>query len=301
MVHRANLGTMNVVWMQLRSNRTCFSCDLRKPEIVLTCGHSICNTCVQIFGRPKPEAEHTHVIDECVYCCLGSLEVALTPPTKAKCLLSIDGGGTRGVVVLEYLDVLQDIIGPDCPIQHLFHLTFGTSSGAFDFSPITPWANVVGGLIAMGLFIHHWDLARSKAMFDTLSREVFGTHRGPEAGLFRFIRRLFRCWMSDGYYDAAGLEAILKHHLGVQQRMFGSRSSSIPAKVAVTATTISDAAPVILSNYNGTRAQQPDCGKNLFGGPRHFSDRPTTQGTDISGQRTPRMNHIYGRRMYLQI
>lgn len=72
----------------------------------MSCGHSLCDICVRIFGRPIGEVEYTYTLDECIFCALGSLEVAIMPPTAAGCLLSIDGGGTRGVATLEFLGIL---------------------------------------------------------------------------------------------------------------------------------------------------------------------------------------------------
>lgn len=96
-------------------------------------------------------------------------------------------------------------------------------------------------------------------MFDTLTRQLFATRlRGGGCGIY--VRRLLRCWLSDGYYDTAALEVALKQHFGDHQRMFGSLPSAIATKAAVTATTISDASPVIISNYNGVGTRQPDCG-----------------------------------------
>ena len=73
---------------------------------------------------------------------------------------------------------------------------------------------------------------------------------------------MLRCWLSDGYYDVTALEATLKSYFGEDQRMFGTVPSGIRTKIAVTATTISDAVPVLLSNYNGSGTRQPDCGEN---------------------------------------
>lgn len=66
-------------------------------------------------------------------CGSSSLTVTLKPPTAGIRILTIDGGGIRGVVPLEFMRKLQDKVGPDCPIQDLFDLAFGTSSGMFQF------------------------------------------------------------------------------------------------------------------------------------------------------------------------
>ena len=134
-VHRINLATMGTAWVQLRSNLTCLCCLQEKPENTFTCGHSICNVCVRIYGRPVVEAEYVYMLDQCIYCSCGTLQVALKPPTAGARILTIDGGGIRGVVPLEFLAILQDTIGPDCPVQDLFDLAFGTSSGTRVVAP----------------------------------------------------------------------------------------------------------------------------------------------------------------------
>lgn len=55
--------------------------------------------------------------------------VRLKPPTASIRILSIDGGGIRGIVPLETLSLLQQLIRSDCPIQELFDLAYGTSIG----------------------------------------------------------------------------------------------------------------------------------------------------------------------------
>ena len=128
-IHQINIANMGSIWMQFRSNDTCLCCIQASPENHFTCGHSICNICIRIFGRPIVEAEYMYMLDKCVFCSCGTLQVALKPPTAGARILSVDGGGIRGVVPLEFLASLQETLGPSCPIQDLFDLAFGTSSG----------------------------------------------------------------------------------------------------------------------------------------------------------------------------
>ena len=255
-IHQINIANMGCIWMQFRSNDTCLCCIQASPENHFTCGHSICDVCVRIFGRPVLEAEYVYMLDKCVFCSYGTLQVALKPPTAGARILSVDGGGIRGVVPLEFLASLQETIGPDCPIQDLFDLAFGTSSGMRSIAPSLPLlTHALGGLIVLGLFLRQWTVAQCSTTFDTLTRGYFAAYREIGGG----IRRIIRCWLSDGYYDATALEATLKQQFGEHQRMFGPLSS-VATKVAVTTTTISNALPVLLSNYNGTRSRQSDCG-----------------------------------------
>ncbi len=128
-IHRSNFGSINIPWASFRSNQTCLPCLRRKPEHVLSCGHSVCDTCVRIFGRPVSGSECTYELGSCLLCSSGWLTVALKPPTAGVRILSIGGGGIRGVVPLEFLGILQNIVGPNCPVRDQFDLAFGTSSG----------------------------------------------------------------------------------------------------------------------------------------------------------------------------
>ena len=128
-LHRNQIQALNILWRQTYSNRTCLSCLRRSPEYTFSCGHAICDTCTQIFGIPTLRNEFEYQFDNCLICYNGVLQVTIKPPTAGVRILSIDGGGVRGVVPLEFLALLQDLVGPDCPIQSLFDLAFGTSSG----------------------------------------------------------------------------------------------------------------------------------------------------------------------------
>jgi hypothetical protein len=69
--------------------------------------------------------------------------------------------------------------------------------------------------------------------------------------------------VSDGYYDATELEAFLKQSFGSQKRLFDTPKFSFSGvKIGITATTISNATPVIFSNYNGEGSRNASCGKS---------------------------------------
>ena len=76
----------------------------------------------------------THGVEDdfnliCVLCDAGTINVKLKPVTAGVSVLGIDGGGIRDIIPLEHLAILQDKIGPECPVQSLFDLVAGTSSG----------------------------------------------------------------------------------------------------------------------------------------------------------------------------
>jgi hypothetical protein len=103
-------------------------------------------------------------------------------------ILSIDGGGIRGIIPARILEVIEERMGKQC--SHLFHLIAGTSTG---------------GIIACGLGIGK----TAKDMADLYSKE----------GATIFHRSL---WdkvttiegLSNPDYDSSPLEAILAKQLG---------------------------------------------------------------------------------------
>ncbi|KAL8673858.1 MAG: hypothetical protein Q9168_001723 [Polycauliona sp. 1 TL-2023] len=259
-VHKTNLGTLPIPWAKVLTNRTCLYCLRRRPEDPLSCGHAVCETCIRIFGNPQTDIDHRYHIDACILCRSGTLSVILKPPTAGISIVSIDGGGVRGAIPLQFLSTLQETLGDDCPIQDLFDLAFGTSSG---------------GLIVLSLFIRQWGVDQCARVFDTITHEFFRSQRRKKQGIISSIRRFASCWLSDGIYDVAALERVLKDTFGTYERMFGSVQVNKRAKIAVTATTISDASPYIFSNYNGVLTRQPDCGYKLSR-PENIEDEPFT-------------------------
>ena len=129
-VRRDYLRESHLLWRSLQTNRTCLLCLCRAPEHVLSCGHSTCDACLKIFGIETSIYEYRFEIPSCLLCVdRGSVIGKTLPPTSGVRALTIDGGGICGVIPLEFLRLLQRILGPTIPIQDLFDVVFGTSSG----------------------------------------------------------------------------------------------------------------------------------------------------------------------------
>jgi len=64
------------------------------------------NTCVKIFRKGVLGAEYKFIILKYILCRAGSLIILIKPPTYRVRILGIDSGGTRGVVPLEFLNLL---------------------------------------------------------------------------------------------------------------------------------------------------------------------------------------------------
>ena len=133
--HRNNLEENYHYWTPLKSHKTCFFCIRRPPETALSCEHAICEKCVRTFGSLCRVRETYFEIRKCIQCLAeGNTRVRIKPPTAGVRVLSIDGGGVRGVVPLEFLSLLQVEVGNDISLESLFDQAFGTSSGELDLT-----------------------------------------------------------------------------------------------------------------------------------------------------------------------
>jgi hypothetical protein len=133
-VHISNSGKFSKHWGPIKSNLTCLLCLRRMPEHVTSCGHSMCDACVQRVGEGMIGFEYQFVVRSCTFCHTQSgLVVKLKPPTAGVRIMSLDGGGIRGIVSLTEISLLQELAGPDLPIQDFFNLTVGTSAGGSFF------------------------------------------------------------------------------------------------------------------------------------------------------------------------
>jgi|SRR5436190_12091484 len=127
--HQGKLSEFKRDWLAIRSNDTCLVCLGARPQYGLPCGHIICENCIRTFGA-KTDI-WTFDVHHCFLCRLevSGVRIELKPPTATARLLSIDGGGARGIIPLVFLQVLEERIGLPYPVQENFHFAFGTSSG----------------------------------------------------------------------------------------------------------------------------------------------------------------------------
>ncbi|KAM3064705.1 hypothetical protein ACMFMF_011797 [Clarireedia jacksonii] len=216
---------------------TCLYCVQRMPEHVLKCGHAICDICVMIFGTRSRGLEYVYDMETCLLCQSEQLlRIRLLPPTCRARLMSVDGGGARGIVPLEYLYALQNTIGLNYPLQDHFDFGIGTSSG---------------GLIILAMFARYWDIQKCLRFFQTFAKRVFPSKFGSKLSMLGKAKRFITSYLADGQYDATFLEKTLRQAFGLGP-LFGSTSPNVSGmKIAVTATTISDATLCLFCNYNG--------------------------------------------------
>jgi len=103
---------------------------------VLPCGHGYCDSCVRDFGEPSSNYECAVTVYRCVLCRSSFRDeihqvVKLKPRCAGIRVLTLNGGGIRGIIELAILEKLHDRIGLEVPIRDLFDLIMGTSTGAY--------------------------------------------------------------------------------------------------------------------------------------------------------------------------
>jgi hypothetical protein len=130
-LHRQTLLRFSMDSLSIRSDDTCFPCLRRRPQYNLPCGHCVCENCVRSFGMKNQYNPWLFEVDSCFFCSLTTCGVTVKtlPPTAGIRVLTLDGGGVRGLTALEFLRHLQYKIGLPYPVQENFDVAFGTSSG----------------------------------------------------------------------------------------------------------------------------------------------------------------------------
>jgi hypothetical protein len=116
----------------------------------------------------------------------------------------------------------------------------------------------------LGMFLKGWSAKLCAQKFSSLGRQLF--EKGHKSS-WRWVSKLndlLWCFLADGHYDTQLLDNLLRNSFGPSLRMFGTKSSLLSGnKIAVTATTISNASPCIFTNYNGPEFRSDDLGQWL--------------------------------------
>lgn len=224
------------------SHSTCLSCLVSPAEHCLPCGHVLCTPCVKDFGKRKGP-----LAVEMEFCPLHKATpsswlkvVPLKPEHAGSRVLSLDGGGVRGILILMTLQQLQSDLG-DIPIQNFFDFMIGTSTG---------------GIIALGLAQMGWSVSECLGKFKEFATQAFQKHKWSKV---QFLDPLVT-GMAGGRYKIEPLEEILASQYK-DQNLFGgvgngTETNMMPCKVAVT-TTSTSGTPFLLANYNRIEKGEP--------------------------------------------
>ncbi|NWI18207.1 PLPL8 phospholipase, partial [Crypturellus soui] len=141
-------------------------------------------------------------------------------------ILTIDGGGTRGLVALQTLRKLEELTGK--PVHHLFDYICGVSTGA---------------ILAFMLGLFHIPLDECEELYRKLGSDVFKQN---------VIVGTVKMGWSHAFYDSDIWEKMLKERMGSNLLIETARNSKCP-KVAAVSTIVNRGTPLkafVFRNYN---------------------------------------------------
>nr|CAH7718859.1 unnamed protein product [Callosobruchus chinensis] len=163
---------------------------------------------VRLFLKLRSNTKNTALL-ESIREALAILGYADPVPKSGIRILSIDGGGIRGLLVLEMLMKLEELTGQR--INQLFDFICGVSTGA---------------LLSYAIAAHRRPLDEIASIYETMSREVFKQSSWRGTGSL--------VW-SHSYYDTLLWEKKLKEHLGTITLSQTARDPQCPKICTVSA------------------------------------------------------------------
>ncbi|KAK6529776.1 hypothetical protein TWF281_008935 [Arthrobotrys megalospora] len=244
--HRRNIERLRLEDVYPRAGRAeagdpfsttiiCYGCLFRHSEYLLPCGHTICEACVRVNSRADDPKRYTgkHTLEGCVVCgtSIGPgwpFVVRIRPQISGLRILSLDGGGVRGIVQLTTLQRLEALIGLGLPIGYFFDFIIGTSTG---------------GIAALSLGIQGSTAKDFVDQFKEICNTGFSGRR-PNLG----VLSNFFSWMAlNSVHFTENFEEALQDYFQKkgENKIFGLQNH---CRVAVTTTAKSDAK--LISNYN---------------------------------------------------
>ncbi|RPA84531.1 hypothetical protein BJ508DRAFT_323445 [Ascobolus immersus RN42] len=182
-------------YTSLRSDHMCLMCLAEVTKYSLRCAsaHAICEPCLKSFGTTK-----NMVYYDLLYCPLCGekpnvpYSFTVTIPEVSPCILSLDGGGIRGIVQLEALRAIERTIALDVPVREFFDLIIGTSCG---------------GLVGLGLGVKRMSVDQACGEFEAFCKEAFKPRTGMDTFLFGLIVQLFH---KNSKYETSAIEKRLE-------------------------------------------------------------------------------------------
>jgi len=174
-LHRDRLHSLKGFLTNIHSHKTCLCCLARAPEKILACGHALCDTCIRVFASKSSESRHSFFMEYCLICgyALDMKPFQLLPPTAGVRLLSLDGGGIKGIVPLIFLRDLEAALARfKVPLRDHFDFVCGTSAGrSFVLNIMTIGFELTQ---AQRWFGCHWHFH-----YAVVSSDLLGTLRAP--------------------------------------------------------------------------------------------------------------------------
>ncbi|KAI1427994.1 hypothetical protein F5Y12DRAFT_791152 [Xylaria sp. FL1777] len=237
----------------ITGQRTCLACLSNTPTSMLPClpkQHCICEDCIRRYSRENNGDSIIRITSCPLGCSLTKTPwtIRVKPPTAGARILSLDGGGVRGIAELAILIELERQVGMGIRIQELFDLVVGTSTG---------------GIIALGVFERNWALVDAESRFIDLSKNIFSKRRAVKVPILSVITEPF----CDFKYKTSGIESTLQDVFG-QGHLFGQgegrRNSGDEVKVGVVTCLDGRNQPCLIINYSRNPVAKLQDGREAY-------------------------------------
>ncbi|RMY73507.1 hypothetical protein D0863_03837 [Hortaea werneckii] len=223
------------------SHATCFCCLMDVPEHPLPCGHVLCTACIKAYGKQTKSTVS-------LSCCplhreatnwVKSANIKFKPAGAGVRILSLDGGGIRGIVQLEVLRAIEQTLGGHLPVQAFFDLIVGTGTG---------------GTIGAALAMKDRTVDASIDMFNALCDHAYT----PRVKGVPIINQLAQVISGGPKFKTKPLYAALKTAFGEETEFFGPASQMRPgSRVALTTTSVTGRESMLLANYRRPEDPMP--------------------------------------------
>lgn len=202
----------------INTTRVCLGCLMALPSVAMSCQHYLCTACISEFSKEG------HTI--CPLCRAKNVVNVVEVPKKAGFrVLSLDGGGVRGMATIAIMQRIQATLSKHIDMNLLdgFDYVIGTSAG---------------GITALGFAAKRLSLNHIQELAMKIGVEAF---KGNS------IRKFFRSLFKGSYYSRTPLHNVLESVLGTAP-MFGC---SYSPKIATVACTMDEGAckPVLFASY----------------------------------------------------
>ncbi|KAK6502557.1 hypothetical protein TWF506_003137 [Arthrobotrys conoides] len=239
------------------SHTACLVCLVHSPEHHLKCGHVICTPCLQTYGVSETGCI---TIKNCPMHSYHNGQTyqspqvfAVKPPPAGVRILSIDGGGVRGLSQLIFLQCLENTLGFNLQLTSFFDLVVGTSTG---------------GYIALGLITENWSITECIEQFKKFCRKSFKKrklgsfigHGSVQEYIGEKFPSLSRKQNGKHKYKESPVQNSLMKAFSTSDYLFGSTKRAlamaeapckpVPKVAVVTVLSVSDSKAVVLGNYN---------------------------------------------------
>ncbi|KAF2820771.1 FabD/lysophospholipase-like protein [Ophiobolus disseminans] len=209
------------------------TCLQQAPEFKFPCNHMICQGCCVGLGQRAYKDPNLFTFASCPICSAHcNVHIRLQPATAGVRVLSIDGGGVRAVVPIQFLRALENALGLDMPIQEHFDVSYGTSS-------------VNLALYGLGL-----RLDEVYNMFKELSKRIFRGRVPFGIGVAAAAHSIIAS-LRKGQFPAEDIDGPLAELLGEFTMLDNSYMMSIGARIGFPVVNLKTLKTFIITSYNG--------------------------------------------------